>query len=356
MHKIFVLFSFLLAVSTSAAELLYVASGGAIEVKSIDPKTGKLENIQKVEMAGLSKFTFSRNKQFLYAQAAIANGKKKQASIATYKIANDGKLTFVHNAPISSGTTELKTDHTDKFIAAAKYGTGIVTVWKLEDGVYKGNIAKELRIEKKVHCSRFSKDNRFLMIPATGPNKVFELDFNQETGDISVKREAAGPTSGAAQPRHLVFHPTKNFAYTTLERIKPGVGVWTYDPKKGELNLIQNLANSEDATGSITNADLHLSPDNRFLYVSCRDKKGDTDHIVLYKVNDDGKLAFVKKFPCEDIPRSFCLNKSGDFAYVCGQGSAKMGVYKIDKESGHLNKVTVYETGKGPIWVETLIK
>jgi 6-phosphogluconolactonase len=174
---------------------------------------------------------------------------------------------------------------------------------------------------------------------------------------ISRKTEAMGPTEGAAQPRHLVFHPALNVAYTTLERIKPGVGSWKWDPAKGQLKLIQNLANSGDETGQITNADLHMSPDNKFLYVSCRDKKNDSDHIALYEINpQSGKLTFVKKFPCEDIPRSFGLNKSGDFAYVLGQASAKMGVYKIDKATGHLSKVTQYETGKGPIWVETLIK
>ncbi len=71
---------------------------------------------------------------------------------------------------------------------------------------------------------------------------------------------------------------------------------------------------------------------------------------------DPISVAFVKKFPCENIPRSFGLNKSGNFMYVCGQKVDKMGVYKIDKATGFLSKVTQYDTGKGPIWVETLVK
>jgi len=339
-----------------AGELLYVASGGAIEVKKIDQKTGKLTDVQKVEHQGLSKFTFSRNKKFLYAQAAMKDN-RKQASIATYKIADDGKLTFVHNAPISGGTTELKTDHTDNFLAAANYSAGIVTVWKLESGIYKGAVAKELKLEKRVHAARFSKDNKVLCIPATGPNLVYELAFDEKTGIISEKTAAKGPSSGASQPRHLIFHPKMNIAYTTLERMKPGVGTWKWDPAKGELKLLQNLSNYDDSTGKVTNADLHMSPDNKFLYISCRDKGAKVDHIALYKINpSDGLLTFVKKFPCENIPRSFGLNKSGDFMYVCGQKVAKMGVYKIDKATGFLSKVTQYETGSGPIWVETLVK
>ena len=353
-YKILILLIFLVP-SMMADEFLYLASGGAIEVKKVDPKTGKLSDVQKVEHEGLSKFTFSRNKKFLYAQAAMKDVRKK-ASIATYKIEDNGKLTFVHNAPISGGTTELKTDHTDNFLAAANYGAGTVTVWKLEDGVYKGAVAKELKLEKKVHAARFSKDNKVLCIPATGPNVVYELAFDEKTGVISEKTQAKGPTSGAAQPRHLVFHPKMNIAYTTLERVKPGVGVWAWNPAKGELKLMQNLSNHDDERGRVTNADLHMSPDNKFLYISCRDKDAKVDHIALYKINSDGQLTFVKKFSCENIPRSFGLNKSGDFMYVCGQNVAKMGVYKIDKETGFLSKVTQYETGKGPIWVETLVK
>ena len=110
-NNLIVCLIFLLACTALySQELLYLASGGAIESKKIDPKTGKLTDFQKVELPSLSKFTFSRNGKFLYAQASIQEGNKKSTSVATYSIAADGKLTFLYNAPISGGTTELKTD------------------------------------------------------------------------------------------------------------------------------------------------------------------------------------------------------------------------------------------------------
>ena len=166
-----------LVFSVSADEFLYLASGNTIEVKKVNPENGKLQNVQKVEYSGLSKFTFSVDKKFLYAQASVKD-KRRQPAIATYSIAADGKLNFVHVAPINGGTTELKTDRSGKFLAAANYGAGTVTVWALEDGIYKGKMVKELKLEKKVHAARFSPDNKVLCIPATGPNKVYELSFN----------------------------------------------------------------------------------------------------------------------------------------------------------------------------------
>ena len=111
---------------------------------------------------------------------------------------------------------------------------------------------------------------------------------------------------------------------------------------------------NESASDSLTTADLHMSPDNKFLYASLRDKNAKKDAILLYNIKDDGTLAYSERFPCENIPRSFCINKTGDFIYVAGQKANKMGVYKINKANGHLTKITQYETGKSPIWVETL--
>ena len=344
---------FLLLTVSQADELLYLASGGAIDVKKIDSKTGKLSDFQRVEFTLLSKFTFSRNKKFLYAQAAMKDN-PKQVSVATYKVETDGKLTYLYNAPINGGTTELKTDHTDNYLAFANYGAGTATVCKLENGIFKGKEVQEIKLEKKAHAARFSPDNKMLMIPATGPNVIFQLAFDSKTGKVTQKQSAPGNSEGACQPRHLIFHPKINYAYSTQERVSPGVATWKWDPKKGQLTNIENIMCNKEMTGSLTTADLHLSPDNKFLYVSLRDKNNERDAILLFRIRSNGQLQYANRFPCENIPRSFCLNKSGDYVYVAGQKANMLGVYKINKADGYLTKVTQYETGKGPVWVETL--
>jgi len=338
-----------------AQELLYISSGDALEVKRINPQTGMLHNVQSIKLKGISVFTFSRNKKFLYAKASIdKNG--KNPSIATFKVAADGKLALIFNAPIIGRTTELKTDHTDSYLAGANYGKGTASIWKLENGVYKGKLVQEINLEKNAHAVRFSPDNKMLFIPATGPNKIFQLAFDQKTGKVNQTNPALGPKKGASQPRHLVFHPTLNVAYSTQERKKPGVAVWYWNPVKGELELSQTLTNSDDVSGRITNADIHISPDSKFLYVSSRDNLNKLDQIIVYTINaTDGKLTFASKFPCEHFPRSFCLNKTGDFAFVAGQRDHKLGIYKISKTTGDLLKVMQYKTGKNPIWVETVL-
>jgi len=349
------LFFLLNSSSLVAQEFLYLSSGEALAVKRINAKTGKLIDFQRIEHKGMSVFTFSRNKRFLYIVATVDDDKKK-LSIATYKILADGKLVLINNAPISGRTTELKIDHTDKFLAGANYGKGTASIWKLDNGIYKGELVQEIILEKKAHAVRFSPDNKTLFIPATGPNKIFQLAFDENTGKVTQTKSAIGPSEGAAQPRHLVFHPKMNIAYSTQERVKPGVAVWHWHPGIGTLELIQALTNSDDSSGRITNADLHISPDQNFLYISSRDNQKELDQIISYKINAiDGSLTLVNKFPSEHFPRSFTLNTTGDFAYVAGQRDNKLGVYKINKTTGDLVKVMQYETGKNPIWLETLL-
>jgi 6-phosphogluconolactonase len=350
-----VLFYLLVTPSLVAQELLYVSSGEALEVKKINPQTGLLIDFQRIELEGVFNFTFSRNKKFLYAKASI-DGNRENPSIATFKVAANDKLALIYNAPISGRITDLKTDHTDSYLAGSHYGKGTASIWKLDNGVYKGELVQEILLEKNTHAARFSPDNKMLFIPATGPNKIFQLAFDQKTGKVTRTNPAIVPKTGANQPRHLVFHPTLNVAYSTQERKKPGVAVWQWNPSQGALEFVQSLTSSDDISERISTADLHISPDEKFLYVSSRDKQKELDQIIAYKINaTDGRLTLVNKFRSEHYPRSFCLNKTGDFAFVAGQKENKLGIYKINKTTGDLIKVMQYETGNNPIWVETLL-
>jgi len=140
----------------------------------------------------------------------------------------------------------------------------------------------------------------------------------------------------AQQPRHLVFHPDGNIVYTTLERELPGVGVWEWDAESGNLTVIQNIVTyPEGFDGIITTADLHLTPNAKFLYVSNRDI---TDRkavvwnssIVEFKVLESGKLEMIGHTPCEQVQRSFAVDRPGKFLYVARQTAAKIGVYQIN--------------------------
>ena len=71
-------------------------------------------------------------------------------------------------------------------------------------------------------------------------------------------------------PRHVVAHPRKNILYATCE-LSNEVAVMRFDPDSYELETVQYISTlPEDFTEFSKNADLHLTPDGRYLYASNR--------------------------------------------------------------------------------------
>lgn len=354
--------------SVAADQYLYLSAGGKVTVYTIDAASGELTSIQENELGTAGPMGVSPDKSHLYVNSTIADkAGKKFPAIATFSIGEDGKLSKRALAASVMSAGYLRPDSTGRYLAGNNYGQGAAAVWKLgEDGVYRDAVPQIVELEQKAHSAVFSPNNRFLLVPATGPNKVFQLRFDAESGKVEPNDppHADGPQGGseARQPRHLIFHPKLPIAYTTNEREHPGVGVWKWDPKKGQLRTVQNLVTQpEGFEGIITTADLHLTPDTKFLFVSNRDvtdRKAKTgkDSIVGFSVDPEtGRLAMIGHTKCEHVPRSFDVDETGQFVYVAGQGDDRLGVYRIDPGKGTLTKVTQYEVGTRPSWVTCVI-
>jgi hypothetical protein len=96
-------------------------------------------------------------------------------------------------------------------------------------------------------------------------------------------------------------------------------------------------------------ADIHLTPNGRFLYASERT----TSTIAAFRVDSaTGKLSYLGGVPTEKQPRGFNIDPTGRFIVVSGEKSDMLGVYSIDGESGTLKVVGRYPTGNGANWVE----
>lgn len=353
--------------SISAAPHLYLSAGGKVSVYDIDPDTGELSEQQALDLeSSAGPQAVSPDHRFLYVASTVRDGDTQKSSpgIATLGVKQDGTLRLIHKAPIADGPSYLSVDATGRYLAGSHYGAGKATTWSLDGrGIYRGEVVSSLELEKCAHSAVFAPDNRHLFVPATGPNCIFQFNFDAETGNATANTpdRALGPQgeTDAQQPRHLVFHPDLPIAYATHEREVPGVGVWSWDRETGRLKPIQNIPSTPPGfTGSITTADLHLTPDARFLYVSNRDltdRKARTGNssIVAFAVNSEtGHLSLIDHFPSEHVPRSFCIEPSGRFLYVAGQMDHILGAYRIDSQTGRLTRIAQYPTGPNPSWVQ----
>ena len=349
----------LIANFATAAEHVYVSAGGAVTVFRVTAD-GSLTQIQRLELQGAGPQGLSPDQRHMYVTAQL---EKKQSALATLRIQSNAQLDLLRVDKVNMRPGYLRTDSKGRFLAGNHYGPGKISIWRLREGIFEGETIQELALEPKAHSTVFSPDDTWLLVPATGPNKVLVTRMDLANGKATPAQENGGPTGEgrAQQPRHLIFHPSKPIIYTSNERESPGVCVWEWNSGDGTMRPVQDIVSlPEGFQGRMSTADLHLTPDARFLYLSNRDgtdKKSPTgqDSIVGFRVDGStGRLTFIGHNPCERVPRSFAVAPSGRFVYVAGQGDGKLGAYRVDRANGALTRVAQYDVGKGANWVSVL--
>jgi 6-phosphogluconolactonase len=113
------------------------------------------------------------------------------------------------------------------------------------------------------------------------------------------------------------------------------VDVYRYDAVTGRLDSVQRIAaHPAGNSGPFRGADIHVSPDGRFLYTSNRAEGS----IALFSVDKDSgilrPLGYTSVLGKE--PRNFMLDPTGKWLLVADQDSNVIVVFRIDKRTGKL--------------------
>ena len=111
-----------------------------------------------------------------------------------------------------------------------------------------------------------------------------------------------------------------------------------YNPSDGTkpFTTVQTIkADPHDGEGS---ADIHMSPDGRFLYASHR-LKG--DGISVFSVASDGTLQSVGYQTTGRHPRNFAITPNGRYLLVACRDTNEVEIYERDSDTGLLT-----DTGK----------
>jgi 6-phosphogluconolactonase len=147
----------------------------------------------------------------------------------------------------------------------------------------------------------------------------------------------------------LVFHPTSKLVYVLGERAG-SITVFDYQPDTEQLREKQTVsALPPDFQGAPLAADLHITPDGRFLYGSERT----SSTLAGFTVDPaTGTLAPIGSVPTEEQPRGFTIDPSGCYLLAVGQRSHALSSYRIDADSGQLTQLRRYPLGQNPNWVE----
>lgn len=342
-----------LAAPAFAATFVYVsnAESNDIHVFQLNQQTGELTLVETVAIPGVVKsggstpMTVSPDRRFLF----VATRGEPQA-VATFGIdAKSGKLKFVGSGPLVDSMPYIATDRTGRYLFAASYPGHKLTVSTIgANGVIEPP-QQVLANQTNAHSILADAKNRYVLAMTLGNDLINVFKFDAKTGKLEPHTPPSVAVKAKTGPRHFVFHPNGKLVYV-LGELDAAVHVFDYDPSKGQLKEKQSIGTlPPGVTGRIAAADLHITPDGKFVYASDRT----TNTLTGFKVNAaDGTLTLIESIPTETMPRSFSIDSSGRYLFLVGMRSHRMSSYQIESSTGKLTKLKEYALGKVPNWVE----
>ncbi len=346
-----------------ADQVLYVATtqGKTIATYEVNGDSGELSKIFSVDLPGeTDSLAYSPDTSFLYA--AVSKLGDNRSGVATFGRATDGSLEVLKTVTINGPAPYICADKTGRYLLAAHYYTGEVAVYRIVDGVCTDEVVDIKKTTTTAHCIEVDPSGRFVFVPHTAPNKVYQFRLDCHSGKLIPNDPpfVDGPDKDHKYhgPRHYAHHPMLNVAYTSNEA-GGGITAWRFDHQTGTLSQYQTLSTlPPDFEGTSFAADIHLTPDGRFAYVSNRDQtpRDDSDpgKATLAGFAVDPKTGLMRPigfFPTGKTPRSFCIDVTGHFLYAADQSSGTLFAYRIDPQTGELERIATYETDPGPVWV-----
>jgi 6-phosphogluconolactonase len=336
-----------------AATFVYVgnAESNDVYVLQLNRQTGGLTLVETVSIPGVIKsggstpMAVSPDRRFLF----VATRGDPQ-SVATFAIeAKSGKLKYIDSGPLADSMAYISTDRTGRYLFAASYPGHQLTVSPIGANGVIGPTQQVLPNHTNAHAILADKQNRYVLATTLGNDLVNVFRFDAKTGKLEPNTPPSIFVKAKTGPRHFIFHPNGKLLYV-LGELDAAIHVFDYDAGKGQLKAKQSIsALPPGVTGRIAAADLHMTPDGKFLYASDRT----TNTLAGFKVNvADGALTLIESIPTETLPRGFSIDSAGRYLFVVGMRSHRMSSYQIESGIGKLTKLKEYTMGKVPNWVE----
>ncbi|MFT3936649.1 MAG: lactonase family protein [Chitinophagaceae bacterium] len=326
-----------------------------IYVFSQDEASGKLQLLATgADITNPSYLNISPNGKYLYACTDTKT--LLPGSVSAFAIdSNSGSIRFINKvSSIGANPVYVAVDKSNKYIVTGNYTGGSVAVFSANDDgainpaiqsiqFYDSSINKERQEKSHIHSTIFSPDYNFLYLPDLGADKIRAFAFNTK-GDsvLQIKNELTVKTKPGTGPRHMVFHPSKKFAYCIEEM---GGRVAVYNFNKGKLGLVQTIASNQTKKEEYSSADIHISPDGLFLYASNRLE----NTISIFSIAASGQLKLLgHQSTLGEVPRNFTIDPSGSFLLVANQSSNNIVVFKRDIKTGLLKATGMQVTVPAP--------
>jgi len=327
------------------------ALSGEIYTVNLSLTTGKLAYQNHIRLPGLDKpggampLALSRDRTTLYATS-----RGEPFFIAAFGLDPQGNLFHLGNTLIDNNLAYLQTGIDDKYLLTASFIDHQVATYFIQADRCIGNRAHCVEKIPNAHMLAMGPDNKTVLGTGLGEDVIYHWQWAPSQHDdptlppMHYINQLKLPTGMG--PRHIAYHPNRSIAYAIGER-NGTISAIEYD--KSGLRLVQTI-DLPDQSEPFQAADIHITPNARFLYAS--EKATSTLH--LFSVQADGKLTFAAQFFTENRPRGFAITPDSNYLVVAGQYSHHIASYRIDIETGNLQLISRLPVGQSPDWVAML--
>lgn len=258
---------------------------------------------------------------------------------------SQGRLTLMNTQLTQGGAPcYINLSPHEDYVVTANYMGGSISVLPLETSgrlgenvstfAFEGEgVLKERQSQPHLHCVEFTPDGKFLLANDLGTDKIHVFPLAAD-GKLDEKATFDVELEAGSGPRHLCFSKDGRFSYL-INELSGKVTVLSYE---GEiLTPFQYIeADTVNAQGS---ADIHLSPDGKFLYASNRLK---ADGIAIFSVHQETGMLTKVGYQLTGIhPRNFIITPDGRFLLVACRDHNLVQIFRRDEKTGLL-----VDTGK----------
>lgn len=316
-----------------------------VYVYEFDTISGNSQYSNSLMLDNPSYLTVSEDGQYIYAVSENNNNTAAVNALAYNK--KDGFTSFI-NSQLTGGADPcyVTVDREGKHVVTANYSGGNMTLFDVkEDGALDvasqviNFVGKGINAERQntphIHCVQYSPDGNYLFATDLGTDRIYKFKVdNDSTNYLIAGNPAYYRIADGSGPRHFDFHPNGKYMYL-LNELSGTVIAFNYIRESGDLKEFQTIqADSLNAGGS---ADIHVSPDGKFLYTSHR---LEGDGIAIFSINQsDGSLIKIGHQPTNKHPRNFVITPNGKFLLVASRDDNTIQVFQIDQNSGLLENI-----------------
>ena len=338
---------------TRPSPYLEATNGKGIYVYEFDVQSGKLSFASVTEHIDCPSYlAIDPKKQHLYATSEVWLW--PEGRLTAFEIDPDsGALQYLNVQPTGGSITAyVSVDQTDGLALLVNYWSGSVAAFPLSDDgrlkpyrTFIQHVGTGPNPERQEgphpHLIVADPTNRYAIVPDLGMDKVLVYAIDVEAQQLSPAPVSELALESGSGPRHFEFHPNGQYAYV-IKELNSTISALAWDSANGRFELLQTVpALPSDFDGISHCADLHITPDGRFVYGSNRGH----DSLVIYRIDaDTGKLDYVgHQSTLGRTPRSFTIDPTGAYVLVANQDSDNVVVFRIDPNTGLLHETSVVD-------------